>query len=78
MKELCSRLEEINDRITTLRTTICYRAAAKLAVDIILKKQENRLDELGSLLNEHAVGLAEIGRLYTACEKEIAGYMTGG
>ena len=71
MKEMHRKLVGVIGRISDIRHSACYKAATKLAVNVILKKQESRLGDIGEVLADHTEGLKEIARLYLVCEKEI-------
>ena len=58
-------------KLAELRRKIDYKAAAKLAVDIILKKAENKMTEYAALTSARGEALSEICRLYEEREKEI-------
>ncbi|MCR5357667.1 MAG: DUF2974 domain-containing protein [Lachnospiraceae bacterium] len=58
-------------KLAELRHKIDYKAAAKLAVDIILRKAENKMTEYAAMTVSRGEALSEISRLYEEREKEI-------
>ncbi len=64
---------KISDRLIELRHEINYKAASKLAVDIILNKTEKMLSENAGSIKERAEDLEEISGLYSSRESQILG-----
>ena len=71
MRTVGEEMDNVSQKLAELRLKIDYKAATKLAVDIILKRAENRMAEYAALTGARAEALDEISRLYSDREKEI-------
>ncbi|MBR4719082.1 MAG: DUF2974 domain-containing protein [Lachnospiraceae bacterium] len=62
---------KISDRLLELRHMLNYKAASRLAVDMILKRQESVLKSEEGKLLLFIKALEDITCLYTSCENEL-------
>ncbi|MCR5421862.1 MAG: DUF2974 domain-containing protein [Lachnospiraceae bacterium] len=71
LEEMSKELKEITGRLQDIRTTINYKAASRLAVETIIRKQENKLSGFAETMTGFEEILGEISNLYADCENRI-------
>ena len=77
MREACSGVEGVADSVTELRNKLNYRAASRLAVETILRKQENKLRSLSDQIARFTDTLDAINLLYTGYEAKLSSEIEG-
>ena len=65
------RMVKISDRLLELKYRLDYKAASRLAVDMVIKRQESVLNREAEKLFTFIEALEEITGLYVSCENEL-------
>ena len=69
IREVSGEVAEVADRVSELRNRLNYKAASRLAVETLLRKEESRLEKKAQQIGKYADALETICHLYSGCEE---------
>ncbi len=77
LREAGQGVDETAGKVAEIRNRLNYKAASRLAVEIKLRKQENRLNDLAERIGNCADALDAVTYLYKVCEEKTCGEIAG-
>ena len=77
LREACCGVEEVMDAVSELKYKLNYKAASRLAVETLLKKQEKSLKSSAKRIAKHADTLEAVCNLYRGCEESLCSEIAG-